>query len=336
MRRTILNLLYENKDISAAIAPFVVSVSYTDHAHGKADDLRIVMEDVDGRWRGAWFPDKGATVRGELRCLDWFSPGVHHTLPMGVFTIDEIDLAGPPAVLSMKAVSAFTTKPLRLEKKTRAWESVALGTITREIAAGHGLAAYFDLEADPVFARVDQREESDLSFLSRICTENGCHLKAAEEKLIVYSGKNYDARPAVATLSRADAGLKAYAFSSKAHEVYRACRVTYSDPETKTERDYTFTPPDSIASGHVLKVNTRVESLAAAQKTAVSALRKKNKNEVTGTLTLSGRPDLLAGCNIAVAGFGLYDGKYAVDEAGHVRDGSGYQTTLKVRKVLSY
>ena len=89
--------------------------------------------------------------------------------------------------------------------------------------------------------------------------------------------------------------------------------------------------------GHVLKVTQRVESLADAINRARNALRRKNKSEVKGTLDLMGSPTLLAGLNITLEGFGVFDGKHFIEEARHNCDaGAGYTTTLTTRKVLPY
>jgi len=61
--------------------------------------------------------------------------------------------------------------------------------------------------------------------------------------------------------------------------------------------------------------------------------RAKNKNEWTCTLQLMGNPNLIGGVNIQLTGFGVYDGKYFVDEAAHVISG-GYSTNVKAHKCL--
>lgn len=52
-------VLYDNRDISADLAPYLKSISYTDHLSGEADDLTLTLEDRAGLWQGAWMPEKG-------------------------------------------------------------------------------------------------------------------------------------------------------------------------------------------------------------------------------------------------------------------------------------
>ena len=44
--------------------------------------------------------------------------------------------------------------------------------------------------------------------------------------------------------------------------------------------------------------------------------------------------DLVAGVNVALKGWGGYDGKYIIKQAVHKLDGSGYTTQISLRMVL--
>lgn len=331
MRTASLQLHYDSTDISTAIAPFVEGFSYTDYASGKADDLQITMEDCDQRWKNGWHPRKGALLRASLSCT---VAGRTSTLECGSFEIDELEPSGPPERVVIRAASAAIGKSLRREKKSRAWENTSLQALAAALADQHGLALFFQgpgLE----FKRLDQRDESDLAFLQRLCNEHGLNIKISDEKLIIFSGAEFEAKDASFSLTRGDRQIVSYSFKNKADDIYHSCQIDYFDPLTKELKSHTFTPPDAPEIGQVLKVTTRVESLAAAQRLAVTSLRRKNKKEVTATLVLVGDPAILAGLNLALSGFGVYDGKYFIDEAGHAAR-PAYLTTIKLHKVLGY
>lgn len=332
MIKTGLKLLYENKDISQDIAPYLIDFRYTDHAHGQADDLQVRVEDRAGLWQGSWFPGKGARLTAAIklqRGSDRFS------LACGVFVVDEISVSDPPEQVSIKAASAAVTSSLRREKKTRAWQATSLETIAGQIAAENSMSFYYSADRFG-FDRVDQREESDLGFLQRLCEENGLNLKVNDEKIIVFSGKSIEELPAVRDLTRGTGEIKRCSLTDKAHDIYRAATVIYFDPETKTEKSYTFVPPDAPPTGQTLKVNRRVESRAAAMRRAQTELRRANKNECSGELELIGSPGLSAGLNVSLAGWGKFDGKYFIETAVHACGGGGYTTSLTVRRVLGY
>ena len=336
-RQAKFELLYNGVDISADIAPYLISATYTDHSHGKADDLQVTVEDRDGLWRGSWFPQEGASLRASIVCTDWFQRGDIHKMVCGTFTIDEIGASGPPSVVSIKAVSAMITTAIRREKRTKAWESYSLSGVAKEIASCHGLSFFWSADEDVSFGRIDQRDESDLSFLSRICGENGFNLKIAEEKLIVYQARTFDAKPAVLTIEKDGGWIERWSLSSKSHNVYNAVSIVYTDPEKKTEYEYAFTPDDAPPCGQVLKLNRRVESRAAAERIAKSRLRSANKDRVNGSLDLVGYPSLLGGVNIALGGFGVFSGKYFVETAEHTFSrNEGYSSHLKCRQAIGY
>ncbi len=237
------------------------------------------------------------------------------------------------------AVSAFVTKPLRAEKKSRAWENTTFKNIAREIASEHGLSFFWETtKADnTVFGRVDQRGESDLAFLRRFGAEQGCNVKLAEEKLIVFEGRAFDAKPAAFTLTRGRSEVIAHDFKAKTADVYRACSITYWDIRKKDLKEYTFTPPGAPKVGQTLKIDNRVETLAAAMKRAKSELRRKNKGEFTAEIELVGAPYYRAGLNVEVSGWGAFDAVYFVERVEHrLGRGGEYTTCLSLRKTLGY
>ena len=63
-------------------------------------------------------------------------------------------------------------------------------------------------------------------------------------------------------------------------------------------------------------------------------LRQKKKHETTASFDVVGNAYLVAGSTIKIEGWGLYDGKYIIQSAGHSVGNSGYTTSLSLRKVL--
>lgn len=92
-------LQYDNKDITADISPLLQELTYTDNLEGESDSLDIRLEDADGRWISAWYPQHGDTITAQLGYTG--SP----LLACGVFEIDEIELEGPPDTVIAKALA---------------------------------------------------------------------------------------------------------------------------------------------------------------------------------------------------------------------------------------
>ena len=254
----------------------------------------------------------------------------------GTFAVDELTAQGAPNTVTIKAVSSLTAKDFKRVSKSREWENTTLGAIVKRIASEHGLSVFYQVDEDPSYTRLDQREESDLTFLNRICRDNDFSLKLSDEKLIVFHGRTLEQAASVWSLKRGT-DIADHSFASKTFDVFKDCEVSYMDPGKKELQMYTFTPDDAPSVGQTLKSNRRVESLAQAQRLAKSLLRQKNKQEITGRITTMGNTVLLAGLTGDVAGFGVFSGKYIIDEARHTYSkNDGYTTEVSIRKVLSW
>ena len=331
MNRAFLDCTYNNKNISAGLAPHTLSFSYTDNEGGKADDLNIQLEDSQGLWKDAWLPRKGAVITAVIRTEG------NRQLNCGTFAVDQVDLSGPPDTVTLKAVSSFTAKSLKQEKKSRSWEKITLEAVAKEIADEHSLGFFYSVSELVGYARLDQREESDLAFLKRLCKDQDCNLKLSGEKLIIFESRTLEQIAPAFTLTRGKDPISRFSFSTKTCEIFRGCEVSYWDADKKIEQKHLFIPPGAPATGEVLKLNKRMESLADARSKARAALRRKNKQEVTGNLNLMGDTRLLSGLTFTLSGWGAFDGKYIVESASHnqTRD-SGYQTGIKIRKVVAW
>jgi len=71
-----------------------------------------------------------------------------------------------------------------------------------------------------------------------------------------------------------------------------------------------------------------------AKRQARAAARKKNKKEWVCSLKMVGNPRMVSGANIQLTGFGVYSGKYSIDESVH-KVGGGYGTTVKAHRCLA-
>jgi len=335
-RRARLVLTYNGKDISTDIAPYVLSFSYTDNAHGKADDLQVKLEDREHLWKGDWFPEKGAKLVASILCESWDSPEAKPVImACGTFTLDEIELSGPPDTVSIKAVSAAMTTSIRQQKKTKAWENASLKQVAQDIADSNGLQLKYDGKDFP-FSRMDQRETSDLGFLQRMAEERGMNLKIADDTIVLMNAQGYDAKDTVRTITRGTQAIKSFRFKHKTQGVYgKGTKLAFHDPATKQTRSYGYDPKGAGADRN--NINRRLDIYEDGNSIAAAETRGKNKHESEASLSLMGDPNLRATMTIELSGFKRFDATYAIETATHAFDrSSGYTTELKLRKVLGY
>ena len=341
-RRVVLTVGIGGHDATSHLEPYLTSFEYVDHAEGKSDEISIELHDRDGKWIGGWLPKKGSAINASIRCLNWRGPGKNMFLNCGKATCDEVSVSGPPGKISIKAVSASLAGPLRETERTRGWEAFTLQGVAEDIAIRNKLSLYYDAD-DHHFERQDQRGESDLGFLQRLAEECGVSLKVRNDRLILYSAKDADARPAPLTFSRKGEGYNAvedYDFKRKSEGCgYVACVVNYKDPATGENRSYTYNPTGAEMTDEntdkALDLDRRVESEAAALAYAQNALRAANKAECEGSFTVIGNPGLVAGMTVVMSGFGVFDGKYFVEKTTH-SVGDKYTTKAEIRTVLGY
>lgn len=342
-RRVSVSLTIGGHEATSFLAPYLLSMAYTDNATGKADDLTFELQDREGKWANEWAPKKGTDVVASFRCQDWFGPGLHGELACGAFKVDEVEFSGPPDKVSVKAVSAALNSQLRETPQTKAWEGYNLRGVAAELGARHGLTLLYDAP-EQTFARQDQREESDLAFLTRLARERGVNVKVHDGKLALYAAKNGDAKAPSLTIPKTGGQFspRSYRFKEKsAGTAYTGCEVNYLDPATQKVHSYTFdasgkrVEAPSATAQKVWAVNQRVESEADARALAQNSLRKKNEGECTGSLEIMGHPGLVAGMTVNLAGFGRFSGSWFVEKAEH-KIGSGYTTSAEIRKTLEY
>ena len=321
-------IIYEGKNISKDIAPYLLSFSYTDNASDKADDISFSLEDRKRLWVDDWFPSKGDKIKASIVVHAWDSPDKTESLPCGTFEVDEISCSGPPNKVTIKAVSTLVSKPMRQEKHTKAWENVQLSTIAGDIANKNGLKLFWESSEDPLFERRDQVEKSDLEFFSGLAQDYGLNVKVTDTQLVCYSGEEYEEKSSVGELSFGDKKLISWNFASKAAGTYKAARLLYHDPVKDTKIDVTEQSEDGTeGTGRTLIINQKADSIADAKQIAKKKLGRANKKEITGSATLMGDLRFVGGSNITISGFGAFDGKYVIERATH-SIGSSYTTKL--------
>jgi len=329
-RRAEIKILYENKDISRDIAPYLLSFAFNDNSGDKSDDISISLMDRDSVWSADWLPSKGDKIRADIILHDWDNGDTTQSLPCGLFEIDEIKYQCPPRVIEIKAVSAKISNSINNEKHNRAWENVKFSTIAADLAGSNGLSLFYDAPDDAIIERREQSESSDLEFLKNLANDYGLSVKISGEKLIIFDEEFYQEKPAITEIKSDDNHVISWNFSTKAAGIYKQARVRYHD--CKKNQTFIAQEQDDSTEGtsRILEINERVENEQDAQKIAHKRLSQANSNEITGSINLFGDLRFLAGVNITCSGFGLFDGKYSIESVSH-KITEGYTTTLTLK-----
>lgn len=331
--RTHVQVVYEGVDITKDISKDLLSLSYTDNEGGKADDISLTLKNNHGLWSDAWLPSKGDSITTTI--IKENDEGVS-TLSCGSCEIDEIELSGPPSVIEIKGVSVPLSSTIRRTKKSRAWENVRLSEICTDVANTGGVELVFqpnpanaDFEnKDPLYERRDQRDETDLLFLKRICEDEALSLKLTDQQLVVYDQNIMQAQSPVVNFSLGEDWILNYKFNTQASEVFKTAIVQYNDPKSGSLNKFVYEDA-SVEKGQTLKIVRRTESVEEAERVAKAALKKINRQETTAILTVVGRVDLVSGITVNLFGFGKFSGKYYVEKSEHTVQ-NGYTVSLEM------
>lgn len=354
-RRAWLQVTYNSKDISEALAQYLISASYTDNLSGQVDDISLTLEDKAGLWQSDWMPVKGATLDITLCTYNWqgLYDGEFDTT-LGTFEVDEIEMTSAPDVVNIKAVaiSVGDDSTLRSTLRSKTWENISVRKVANDIAWENGMKLFWDCDDNPDIDKLEQNDESDLSVLQKVCDDAGFALKITTDTIIVFDEAKYEqAEPVIeiyhpgtntiADVAEADGTptpdrifhSTGYSIKTKIRDVYKKCHIKYTNDQDKSVIESTFTDPNK-SNGATLEIHPQVTSQAEADRLAKKKLREKNRDECTGSYSLDGCQFLCAGETIEMIGFGVFSGRYIVTQAKHDISGSGYVTSIDVRRCL--
>lgn len=323
-------VLANQADITATIASRFISLSLTDAVGVESDMLEITLADNEPLAPIA-IPETGA----ELQLFLGYD-GIN--IPMGLFICDEVELAGWPGEMTIRARAAVYDqsnggKSDLQTQKTRSWpEGTTLGAMVETIAGEHSLEpAVSESLASIALPHTDQVDESDINLLLRMAKKYDGIVKPGAGKLVLAKrgeSKSVSGQPLVPVLvnpsdcaswrmsisKRETAGMVVAYWhavrNSKRHEV----KVGSGEPVRRLRQYY---PTEEMA-------------LAAAR----AELTRRQRGQETVALTVTGAPWIAAECPLTLLGFrpGV-DGEWLISRVVHrLEKSSGYTCDIEAEK----
>lgn len=161
-RRAAISLILEDgTDLADKVRPRLLSLRISEKREDDADELDLVLHNTDGLLA---MPRTGVRL---AVALGWEAGA---DVPLGLvdkgrFTIDEIELSGPPDQIAIRGRSADLTGALR-KRETKTWRNTTLGSILGQIAARHSRFARIGGGlADAAIDVIEQEGKSDMAFV---------------------------------------------------------------------------------------------------------------------------------------------------------------------------
>jgi hypothetical protein len=149
-------------------------------------------------------PELGFLLRGEIIRKNWISDGRNQKLDCGQFQLDEIVYSGPPSEITIKGTSLPYGIGIRADKKTRTFQLIHLRDLASRIAGECGMGIMFEISINPLYEELEQKDESNIVFLARLCKEFGITVKATNNILVLIDTEAYAAKPHIAEIRHKD------------------------------------------------------------------------------------------------------------------------------------
>jgi phage protein D len=312
----------DGKDLTARIQPRLLELTLSEARSDDADQLDLRIHDHDGRMA---IPARGALLQV---AIGWRG---QPPVDKGSFLVDEVEHAGAPDVISIRARSADLTRPMRTRVE-RSWHATTLGAVLRDIAGKHGLKTRIaPAMAARKVAHLDQTGESDAHLLTRLGKRHDavCTVKAGT-LLFVPIGSGVTATGVQlpsATVRRRDGDQHRYTVAGR--DAYTGVRAYWTDTKGATQKDVLVGSDENAR-----RLPGTYGTEAEAREQAEAANKRNQRGQATLSYTLAlGRPDIYPEQRITVSGFKpeIDNTEWLVVKATHTITGdAGFTTALEL------
>lgn len=325
-------LSVDGKDITPTINARLISLSLEESRSDEADQLELVLSDHDGTLD---IPRKGVKI---ALSLGWVGGDL---VDKGSFTIDEAEHSGAPDLLTLRARSADLAQSLR-GRRDQSWHGLTLGQIVKTLAERNGLRARIDAGlASLAIAHIDQTNESDVNFLTRLAKRYDAVATVKLGRLIflpINGSKTSQGKtlPVIA-ITRASGDSHRYAESDR--DAYIGVKAFWHSAKQANRKSVVVpskSKPKALSTGTVEHNYKNLKETYATEADARSAAEAEWKRIQRGMATFSltlavGVPQLTPQSPVTVQGFKKQiDGtKWLATRVSHKLDDSGLTTEVE-------
>lgn len=172
----------DNKNITAIIQTNLLSLIITDNAGIESDTVQVILDDTNNQIA---LPKVGQKIHVSL--------GYKETsvLKMGSYIVDEVTMTISPQTLGFTAKAADMKQSIKV-KKNKSWQNsgknpppLLLADTVNSIASNHGLTAKIGDDFKTLsYDVLNQTNESDLHFLTRLANSMDAIVKPVDDKLL--------------------------------------------------------------------------------------------------------------------------------------------------------
>ena len=292
-RKVTADFKFNGKWLGKSLKDYLQSVTYTDVASGKSDQLDIVLQNIQMDWLGKRYPKKGDRVDGKITFVNW--EGVlDKKLDCGAFVLDNIQFSGGPLTASFGCLASPMDSSFNTRERTKTWKDVTIEEIAQEIADKYDLKLKCS-DAEIRINVIEQSQKTDSAFLYDLCDAYGISMKVYKKRKDFVDDK--------------------WDFADSLTGVYTGARISYKPSEGAEEISvYVGEKDEEAKDSRVLFLNEAADSISDAYRKAAAAVNKSNQEATTLSGDIWPDPKICAGVTVEVSGLGKADGKYFVDK----------------------
>lgn len=176
MKKALFRVVADGSDITAKIADRFMGLTVSDASGKDCDTMALTLDNRDDKLR---FPSTGAKLQV------WM--GLEGRLMnKGLYIIDEITEGLDDGVIEVSGKAADMTGDIK-SQKTRTWEGpLTLEALANHIAGEHGYTPQIHTDCGCIkLGHLNQKAESDMNLLTRLCNSNGALMKLGNGILII-------------------------------------------------------------------------------------------------------------------------------------------------------
>lgn len=352
-------LRLNQQDITTIINPRLLSLNLTDNRGFEADQLDIELDDSDGQIQ---MPLRGAVLSV---FLGWEGSAL---IGKGDFTVDEIEHHGAPDTLTIRARSADFRGSLN-SRRELSYHDTTLGAIVEQVARRNNLTPMLaDGLASIAIPHIDQTQETDAKFITRLAERNGAVAAVKAGRLLFIKagmGKTAGGKPIPQqTIKRSDGDQHSFSLADrgaytgvtaswlhtkepkpKKVKVQRKKLLHQGSQETHPKAKKPTKTPEAHKGEYMVGTDENVLSLTTVYATKAQAMRaaqakwdKIQRGVAQFSITLAmGRADLFPETPVKVSGFKqvIDEQMWTITNVTHSLSNGGYTTKLELEVLLS-
>jgi hypothetical protein len=278
-----VSIKYNGGDVSSIIQPNLLKLIYHDRISYQSDNLEFTIADPIGTFRNEFSFSAGSGLQFGLGSMNWAYPGESLFNDYGTFSITRVSPARSRSgsTVDIRCSSVPIASSFRLEMKFNRWQAIRLQGMAKQIASDNQMQISYQSSTDPLIAEIEQIDESDFVFLSRVAQTVGMSLKVKNNTIIIFSRAEYEAKPPKGIITfpptpglllsnilnpgaaagygvNGQGGMISCTASDNLDGIFKNCRITIRSIDSGKTTIGLFDPPNPPPVGASLNKRTNI------------------------------------------------------------------------------